>query len=301
MATIVRHIEYDYNGYRKIMKELTARFPFLKEEVIGKTVFGRDIVALKIEGKRNEYTLYTAAIHGSERITATVLFRFIETLCLALERDGKVSGIDAKKALSGKGVIFVPLCNPDGCEISLKGELGCGPHSARIKRLCGSDFEHWNANLRGVDLNHNFDAGWERLHKQEQELGYIGPGPTRYGGHRPESEPETIALVNLCRNKKIRALYCFHSQGEVIYWDYNGIETTRGRKIAEIFAASSLYSIEVPIGIATGGGFKDWFIETFRRPGFTIELGKGKNPLPAEMGSAIYDQIEEMMTIGLLM
>lgn len=301
MATIVRHKEYDYNGYRKIMKDLTANFPFLKEEVIGKSVFGRDIVALKIESERKEYSLYTAAIHGSERITATVLLKYIENLCDALKSGGKISGIDAKKALSGKGVIFVPLCNPDGCEISLKGELGCGPHAARIKRLCGSDFEHWNSNLRGVDLNHNFDAGWERLHELEQSLGYIGPGPTRYGGHRPESEPETIALTNLCRKNRIRVLYCFHSQGEVIYWDYNGIETVRGRKIAEIFAASSLYSIEVPIGIATGGGFKDWFIETFQRPGFTIELGKGKNPLPAESGQQIYSQVEEMMTIGLLM
>lgn len=301
MATIVKHIEYDYNGYRQMMKELVKNYPFLKEEVIGKTVFGRDIVALKIESERKEYSLYTAAIHGSERITATVLMKYIENLCQALKDGAKLSGIDARKALIGKGVIFVPLCNPDGCEISLKGELGCGPHATRIKKLCGSDFEHWNANLRGVDLNHNFDAGWQRLHNLEQKLGYIGPGPTRYGGHRPESEPETIALTNLCRNKKIRVLYCFHSQGEVIYWDYNGIETARGQKMAEIFAASSLYSIEVPVGIATGGGFKDWFIETYHRPGFTIELGKGKNPLPAETGSHIYNQIEEMMTIGLLM
>ncbi len=27
-------------------------------------------------------------------------------------------------------------------------------------------------------------------------------------------------------------------------------------------------------------GYKDWFIQTWRRPGFTIEAGIGKKPLP---------------------
>ena len=94
---------------------------------------------------------------------------------------------------------------------------------------------------------------------------------------------------------------CFHSQGEVIYWDYNGIDTCRGRKMAEIFAASSGYALDVPCGLATGGGFKDWFIEEFHRPGFTIELGKGKNPLPPEAGEEIYEKSKEMMMLGLLM
>ena len=27
-------------------------------------------------------------------------------------------------------------------------------------------------------------------------------------------------------------------------------------------------------------GYKDWFIQDYRRPGFTIEAGSGENPLP---------------------
>jgi g-D-glutamyl-meso-diaminopimelate peptidase len=75
----------------------------------------------------------------------------------------------------------------------------------------------------------------------------------------------------------------------------------RGKKMAEIFAASSGYALDVPTGLAVGGGFKDWFIDKFHRPGFTVEIGKGKNPLPAEDGEEIYQQIKEMMMLGLLM
>ncbi len=28
------------------------------------------------------------------------------------------------------------------------------------------------------------------------------------------------------------------------------------------------------------GGYKDWFIQDFNRPGYTLELGEGQNPLP---------------------
>lgn len=296
----IRHIEYDYGEYDRIMRQLAQNYEFLSLGSVGKSVLGRDIKMLRI-GKASDYVLYTAAIHGSERITATVLLRFIAELCEAVKIGAKVSDVDARRALHGKGVIFVPLCNPDGCEISLKGAAGCGADVGRIYKLCGGDFAHWNANFRGVDLNHNFDAGWEKLHLIEREHKIFGPGPTRYGGHRPESEPETVALVNLCNTVNIRYVLSFHSQGEVIYWDYEGIPTLRGKKMAEIFAASSGYALDVPTGISVGGGFKDWFIEKFRRPGFTIEMGLGKNPLPAEDGEKIYEQLKEMMMLGLLM
>lgn len=300
MKTIIKHIEYDCNGFDTVLRQLTAEYSFLKMTSIGKTVTGRDIKALRI-GDSEECILYTAAIHGSERITATVLLRFIADLCEALKQGGKLSDVDARRALNGKSVIFVPLSNPDGCEISLKGAVGCGIQAGYLSRLCNGNFTNWNANARGVDLNHNFDAGWVKLHELERKEGYFGPGPTRFGGKHPESEPETVALTTLCRKLTVRYVMCFHSQGEVIYWDYNGIDTCRGRKMAEIFAASSGYALDVPCGLATGGGFKDWFINEFHRPGFTIELGKGKNPLPPEMGEEIYNKVKEMMMLGLLM
>ena len=50
--------------------------------------------------------------------------------------------------------------------------------------------------------------------------------------------------------------------------------------MAEVLASSSGYRLSRQQGLASHGGMKDWFIREFSRPGFTVELGKGVNPLP---------------------
>ena len=65
--------------------------------------------------------------------------------------------------------------------------------------------------------------------------------------------------------------------------------------MAEILSSESGYALDVPVGLASGGGFKDWFVLEFDRPAFTVEIGKGKNPLPIEMAEEIYKKIEKML------
>lgn len=300
MDSIVNIIEYDYIERNKIIEKLCENYSFLKKSIIGKSCGGRDIKALKI-GAAKEYCLIAAAFHGSERITSNVILMFIENLCRAIKNDGYIAGLKARRAMVGRGVIFVPCVNPDGCDISLLGVKALGTKAIHISRLCNNDFTHWNANLRGVDINHNFDANWQDLRKLEQANGIYGPAPTRFGGYSPESEPETAALTNLCRKNEIRHVVALHSQGEVIYWDYANKKIPRSRKMAEIMATSSGYALDVPTGLASGGGFKDWFISEFCRPGFTVELGLGKNPLPITDSPKIYKQVEEMLMLCSIM
>lgn len=292
--------EYDYFERQKAIKMLCDKYNFIKSFPIGKSCLGREITALKM-GSSDSYCLITAATHGSERITATVLLMFIEQLCRAYKQGKCIEGLDVRRGMIGRGVIFIPCVNPDGCDISLLGALACGEKTEYITNLCRGEYSKWNANFRGVDLNHNFDAGWQDLRKKEISLGIVGPGPTRYGGIRPHSEPETIALVNLCRKVEIRHVLALHSQGEVIYWSYGDKVSDKSRKMAEIMATTSGYALDVPINIATGGGFKDWFIKEFDRPGFTVEIGKGKNPLPAADAFRIYKQVRELLLLTCIM
>ena len=300
MNSIIKPVPTDYSTYLFYIEELIRDFPFLNAEIQGRTAVGRGIFSLSL-GNRKNAVLIAGGFCGSEIMTVNMLLLFTESLCRCVKYARQLWGVDVKRALSQLGVTLIPCVNPDGCEIALKGELACGENSGWFKRLCGGDFAHWNANFRGVDINHNFDAGWEELHNLERESGYFGPGPTRYGGPCPHSEPETKALVEYCETHNVCYVIAFHSQGELIYWDYKNIPTHRGRKMAEIFSASTGYALDIPTGLSAGGGFKDWFIERFRRPGFTVEMGLGKNPLPAESGEKIYETLEEMMMIGLLM
>jgi g-D-glutamyl-meso-diaminopimelate peptidase len=60
-------------------------------------------------------------------------------------------------------------------------------------------------------------------------------------------------------------------------------------------ARASGYTAAEPEGLAVGGGFKDWFIEEFRRPAFTIEAGKGRNPLPMSQLDEIYASVQPLL------
>ncbi len=300
MERIIKSREYDYLERQNVISKLCHEYPFVKKSIIGKSVLGKDITALKI-GSASAYCLIAAAFHGSERITSNVLLMFIEDLCRAIKDEAYIEGLKMPSAMRGRGVIFIPCVNPDGCDISLLGEKACGRWGDKISKLCNKDFAHWNANVRGVDINHNFDAGWHALREREKKTGILGPAPTRFGGTRPESEPETLALCELCRTTEIRHAVALHSQGEVIYWSYGKTQPSRSRKMAEIMATSSGYALDIPYGIAEGGGFKDWFISKFSRPGFTVELGRGKNPLPISESIKIYSKVREMLTLSVIM
>ncbi len=296
MDYIVKNIDYDYMGLRKAISALCEEYQFLIYSIAGRSCAGRDIPMLRI-GRAKEYVLMCAAFHGSEHITSNALLYFTERLCAAIKSDGEIAGFKVRRAIEGRGLIIMPVINPDGVEISVHGKAGCSFAHEKIHKLCAGDFTHWNANLRGVDINHNFAAGWQELKRLEEKAGIFGPAMTRFGGFSPMSEPETLALSEVCRTLRIRHAAAFHSQGEVIYWNYGDTEPPRSRKMAEILATSSGYTLDIPTGLAVGGGFKDWFITEFCRPGFTIEIGKGENPLPQEDFYSIYGRIEEMMML----
>ncbi len=300
MKKIIKSIDMDYMAVSKAIKEFKAIFPFIQTEIIGKSCGGRDITALKI-GRSEEYVLFTAAFHGSEHITTNLLLMFIEDICTAIKNGTEFAGFNIRRVMTGRSIIFVPLVNPDGAEISIHGPAIAGQMEHTVQKICKGDFLHWKANLRGVDINHNFDADWNRLHKLEQQYGIYAPAMTRFGGYKAESEPETKAIVNLCHTYRIRHAIALHSQGEVIYWDYGPKNPPRAQKMAEIMASSSGYELSVPESLAVGGGFKDWFIKEFGRPAFTVEVGSGENPLPIDTAENIYRQIAEMLVLCIAM
>ena len=279
---------------------LCNKYYFARKISIGKSVLGRDLTGLKI-GDMDDPVLFVGAFHPREWLTSLLLLRFAEILCASLDSGAQVRGIDCRKALLGRGIIIIPAINPDGVEIVLRGGSAALGLEEEIGRLCGGDFSVWNANARGVDLNHNYDAGWDILRQLEIADGIDGPSPRRFGGTAPESEPETQALVALCEKYSFRHVMAFHSQGEEIYWNYGSKTPERSREMADMLAKSSGYEVSEPTGIASHGGFKDWFIEKYARPGFTIEIGKGVNPLPIEMLDDITDRILEMMLLAITM
>ena len=276
---------------------LSKKYPFFKTEKIGSSLAGRGIYAVHM-GNMNNPSLYAGGFHALEWMTVSLLLNFADRVCTAYENDSDICGIDVRRSLSTRGIIIVPCVNPDGTEMILSGAQSAGKFYKTALEISGGDFSEWNANARGVDINHNFDALWSKLREIEISQGITVPAPRRYGGAYPESEPETRALTNLCRQYDVRKVMALHSQGEEIYWQFDGGAPAGSKAIAQALANASGYVLSQPDGeIASYGGFKDWFISRYRRPGFTIEVGKGKNPLPLGDFDKIYAQIEEMLML----
>lgn len=286
------------NNCAKI-KALCEKYPFLSQQSIGKSVLGRSITALKT-GDCDDPVLYVGGFHGSEWITTTLLLRFVEELCAALYLGKTIAGVDCRRAMLGRGIYIIPCLNPDGVEISLNGSKSAMELESEVERISAGDTIHWKANARGVDLNRNFDAGWHISRQLEIALGINSPASRRYGGEKPFSEPETAALASLCETIDFRHVLAFHSQGEEIYWKYGSATPKKAALMARVFAASSGYELREPEKIASHAGFKDWFIEKFSRPGFTIEVGRGENPLPLCSLDDIYSSLEEMLLLGIV-
>lgn len=297
------NIRDEYFDYKKVCAVLSRLHNLYKAQIgtVAKSCSGRGIPYIKI-GKAENSVLFAGAFHGSEHITAALLLKFAAQLCYAFYNHTLIEDIYISKAMKERSVIIIPMVNPDGCEIAIHGKTaatGCLKYAASLMRE--DDYAHYNANGRGVDINHNFPAGWELVHSFERKAGIFGPSPSRYGGSRPASEPETCGLIKFCRDRYITHALAFHSQGEVIYWNYDSYSPKKAESMARVMAAISGYALDVPIGTAVGAGFKDWFIKEFDRPAFTVEVGKGKNPLPMTEAENIYRDLREMMVVSAIM
>ena len=199
------------------IREITKKHPCSKSFFIGKSVLGRKIPVLTL-GKTVGSALFVGATHGSEWLTSLVLLRFFEELCEAFEQGGKLCEKNIGAAILKRGLTVVPVLNPDGVNINILGAGTAFSSGKRIERIAKGDFEHWNANARGVDLNHNFGAGWEILREQERRNGIFGPSPRQYGGPKPFSEPETQALKLFTEKIQPDYTVSYHTKGEEIYW-----------------------------------------------------------------------------------
>jgi g-D-glutamyl-meso-diaminopimelate peptidase len=158
------------------------------------------------------------------------------------------------------------------------------------------DFSHWQANARGVDLNHNYNCGFAEYKRFEAEQGIFDGAPTRFSGNMPESEPETASLCNFLRfNEDIKIVLTLHSQGEEIYFTSGNRTAPRSRTIAGALSRMSGYSLATPKGMAAYGGLTDWCISELDRPSFTVECGKGENPLPLGDYFKIYTRLREIL------
>ncbi|MED3760096.1 M14 family zinc carboxypeptidase [Peribacillus frigoritolerans] len=289
--------EYAYETMMTDVRRLKTIYPFIKTSPIGDSVLERDIPEVLI-GNGNKRVHYNGSFHANEWITTPVIMTFLNDYLLAITNQADIRGLDMFPFYQQTMLSIVPMVNPDGVELVLKGPPADEPLRGRlIEWNNGSeDFSGWKANINGVDLNDQFPAEWEL---EQARNNVTEPGPANYPGEGPLTQPEAIAMSELTKKRDFGKVLAFHTQGEVIFWGFEGLEPSESETIVNEFARVSGYE---PVKSANSyAGYKDWFIQDWRRPGFTVELGKGTNPLPISQFDEIYQKSLGIFLAGLYM
>lgn len=273
------------------VRGLAARYPFVSVGEIGKSVMGRPLWRMNIgSGKRR--VLYGAAQHANEWICTPLLMKFCEELAAAFAAGEDIYGYKAAEILNSSTIYLLPCLNPDGMDL-VTGELQSGEFYRQAKNIAanypGFPFPSgWKANIRGTDLNLQFPADWEQAKANKYASGIVSPAPADYVGSYPLSAPESRAVYDYTLALAPELLLAYHTQGKVIYWKYKDFEPPRSEEIGLILSQASGYPLEDTPFASAFAGWKDWFIESFDRPGYTIEAGQGINPLPLSQFDEIY-------------
>lgn len=237
--------------------------------------------------------LLTGGHHANEYITSMLCWELIEGYMEAVECGGSFGGKNAAALFENAMLYVVPMVNPDGIDL-VTGAITPDEPEYRAARAIAADYPElpfpsgWKANLQGVDLNLNYPAGWERARQIKASRGYGAPAPRDYPGERPLDQPETSALAAYTCCIRPELVLAYHTQGSVIYHTYDGVCLPCADALARELAAASGYALEPVPPESANAGFKDWFLERFRRPGFTVEAGLGENPLPLSQLDEMY-------------
>ena len=283
---------------------LVARYPFLRTEQLGETAFGRPILTL-VAGNGPRKVVYTAAHHANEWITTPVILKFIEELAEAVESSGEIFGVNAKELTEAVTIYTVPMVDPDGVDL-VTGAIQPGSVQYELARSLADNYpaipfpNGWKANLLGVDLNLNYPAGWLQAREIKFSQGFTRPGPRDYVGRAPLNLAETRLLAGYTEFVDPDLVLAYHSQGKEIYWQFRDIQIPGAEELGRRLAEVSGYRLaEVPFESAFAG-YKDWFIQEFRKPGYTVEVGSGTNPLSLEQFDEIYrDNLGILVTAAL--
>ena len=290
-ALVPTNVQYSYILLTLLTEGLAVRYPFLKTGSFGQSVMGKNLVYIRI-GTGAKEVFYNAAHHANEWLTTPVLLKFTEDYADAFSQGGSIGGTPANTLFRNYSLYLAPMVDPDGVDL-VTGVLSSGGYYNQAVRIAEqypqvSFPSGWKANIAGVDLNLQYPANWDEAKRIKFEQGFTSPAPRDFVGKAPLVVPESYAVYRFTKSHNFLLTLSYHSQGKLIYWKYLDYEPARSREIADYFGEVSGYSVEETPYASGFAGYKDWFIETYNRPGYTIEVGLGQSPLPVSQFPEIY-------------
>lgn len=244
-------------------------------------------------GNGPKKVFYFASIHANELITTNILMKFIEDYSIAYINDDKLYDYSITKLFKECSIYIAPMTNPDGVDL-FNNVIPTNSIWYKQAKEISDSFPYipfpdgWKANINGVDLNLQFPAKWEDAKTIKYSNGFTKPAPRDFVGYGPLTEPESLCLYDFALKKNFDLSLCYHTQGEVIYWQFQNLIPPNSYEIGIKLSEASNYLLSTVPYSSSFAGFKDWFIQDFFKPSYTIEAGLGINPIPITDFDEIY-------------
>ncbi|MCD6481766.1 MAG: hypothetical protein J7L31_05800 [Thermoplasmata archaeon] len=284
---------YSYEEMENLLENLKEEHAGIMDFYsIGVTYGKRDIWAVKISDNvsldENEAeVLFLAAHHGNEKLGYQFILSFIEYLCKNYESNGSVADI-----INNAEIFFIPMVNPDGVENNTRKNME--PNNVMLEEIFPI--------IRGVNLNRNYDAGWNEWRPWDfvtttsmpygdlflQILGY----PPEYRGEGPFSENESRAVRDFVEERNFIMAADYHTgAGKVIFYPFGYTDEPARDEATFISIAENMSRINGcsfrEAGIGVTGMAIDWMYESKGIYALIVEISGDVAPLDKEVVNEI--------------
>ena len=240
---IPTNIKYSSSILQINLYSLKRLYPFIEITSIGRSVLGKNLPVIKI-GTGSKEVFYSASFHANEWICSPLLMKFLADYCYCYKNNLQIYGVNARNIYNYCTIYIMPMVNPDGVNL-VTGEISPNTSLYTNTELIAKRFPNipfpdgWKANIRGVDLNLQFPAGWEQARQIKFSQGFTTPAPRDFVGFGPLTEPESLAIYNFTLQHNFNLVIAFHTQGNVIFWQFQNYNPPRSLYIGNQFAAVS--------------------------------------------------------------
>lgn len=264
---------YTYECLTKDMEEI-SRLENTEVFTIGKSEYGRELYAVKI-GKGELNTIIIGTAHAREWINSLLVIEMVKLYTHAYNNYEFIENYNVRDVLDKCSIVFIPMQNPDGVTLQQQGLAAFTPRQQEEITQLGFNhkFKQWKANARGVDLNCQYNSGWEGFRRNEPFPCY-----QNHKGYMPEQAAEAKAIVEYIRknSSNAKALISYHSSGQVIYWTSNNADIDRDKRLTKKVSDATRYMI-INGDWTPGPGLCSWFRKETKGMALTIETGRYAN------------------------
>ncbi|MEU9374681.1 M14 family zinc carboxypeptidase [Streptomyces sp. NPDC048255] len=196
----------------EILRTAQSHQALTKVVSIGKTVQGKDILALKVTKNARKSkdgdkpsVLYMSNQHAREWITPEMTRRLMHHTLDNYGKDPRITWL-----VDSTELWFLLSANPDGYDYTH------APDGRRLwrKNLRDNDGDGRTTSADGVDLNRNFAYKWG----YDNEGSSPSPASETFRGAKAQSEPETVALDRFQKRIGFEYAVNYHSAAELILY-----------------------------------------------------------------------------------